>query len=237
MNSFFRQLSLPVKLMLIALLPLLFFIYLAVEVYKEKTERINILEEYLKRIDRSSVISDLIDQLQTERRYSFAYVLKKDNQNQLLLQRAKTDEAYNKLQDSADETLTGFSGYTMLNRLSVIRQMVDEDRLSPEELMNFYTNTIFRLNNLNNVSAGNIIYLKPIGKELAGQKLLSELITYLGILRANIYYDLYNKVPPSQMLTQLHSIYDIYNSFQTEFLIKSSTASIFEYNKIRNKGI
>ncbi len=236
MNSFFRQLSLPVKLMLIALLPLLFFIYLALQVYQEKTERINILGEFIKRVERSSAISTLIDNLQTEMRYSFIYVIKKDYQNQLLLQRAKTDEAYNKLQDSADEMLTGFSGYTMLNRLSGIRQMADEYRLSPQELMNFYTNSIFKLNNLNNVSGENIVYLKSISRELTGQKLLSELVTYLGILRASIYYDLYKKVPPSQMIAQLHSIYDISNTFQTEFLIKSSSASIFAYNKIRNKG-
>ncbi|WP_018611083.1 response regulator [Segetibacter koreensis] len=236
MNSFFSKLALPAKLMLIAFLPLVFFIFLASEVYKEKTERINILEEYQKRIDRSSAISGLIDELQTERRYSFGYVIKKDNQNQLVLQRVKTDEAYNKLKDSTDEMLTGFDGYTMLNRLEDTRRMIDGNRISPEDLMNFYTNTIFRLNNLNNVSAGNIIYLRPVSRELAGQKLLSELITYLGILRANIYYDLYKKVPPAQIITQLHNIYDIYNSFQTEFLIKSSTKSIFNYNKIRNRG-
>lgn len=44
------------------------------------------------------------------------------------------------------------------------------------------------------------------------------------------------KVPAPQIIAQLHSIYEIYNSFQTEFLIKSSTASVFGYNKIRNKG-
>ncbi len=236
MNSLFRQLSLPVKLMLIAFLPLLFFIYLALEVYQEKTDRIKILEEYLKRIHNSFAISALIDELQAERRVGFAYLVKRDNQKQLLLQRAKTDDVYTKLQDSADEMLTGFSGYTMLNRLSGIRQMADEDKLLPDELMNFYTNTIFRLNNLNNVSVGNITYLNSVSKELAGQKLLSELITYLGILRANIYYDLYRKVPSSQTIAQLNNMYQIYNSFQTEFLIKSSTASIFEYNKIRNKG-
>ena len=236
MNSFFRQLSLPAKLMLIALLPLLFFIYLAAEVYAEKTERINILQEYLKRIEKSTALSTLIDQLQTERRYSFSYILKQENQSQLLLQRIKTDEVYNKLQDPTDEMLKGFSVYTMLNRLSDIRQSIDEKKLSPEELMDFYTNTIFRLNNLNNVSISNIAYLKAISREADGQKLLSELITYLGLLRANIYYNLFNKVPPEQMTARLRGTYDIYNSFQTEFLTKSSTASIFEYNKIRNKG-
>lgn len=190
MNNFFSKLALPAKLMLIALLPLLFFIYLAAEVYNEKTERINILEEYLNRIERSLAISALIDRLQDERRYSFGYLIKKDNQNQMLLQRMKTDEACSRLQDSSDETMAGFSSYTMLNRLSNIRRSTDENRLSPDDLMNFYTNTIFRLNNLNNIPAGNITYLRPVSGQLAGQKLLSEMVTYMGILRAGIYYDL-----------------------------------------------
>lgn len=210
--------------------------YLARQIYNEKAEKISILEEYLKLINRSSVISTLIDELQIERRYTFDYLLNKDQQTQLLIQRLKTDETYNKLQDLADEMLTGFAGYTMLNRLKDIRQKVDENRLEPEEVMNYYTNIIFRLNNLNNVSFGNIAYLEPINKELAGQKLLSELVTYLGIVRANIYYDLDKEVPLSQMIVELHSLYDIYNSFQTEFLLKSSGASIFKYNKIRNRG-
>src|SRR3954467_10855322 len=114
MNSFFSKLALPAKLMLIALLPFLFFIYLAFEVHEEKTERISILEEYLARIKRSSAISSLIDQLQAERRYTFAYSVKKVNQNQVMLQRVKTDEAYAKLNDPADETIAGFGNYTML---------------------------------------------------------------------------------------------------------------------------
>ena len=100
MNSFLSKLALPARLMLIAFLPLVFFIYLGSEVYKEKTERINILEEYLKHIKRSSSVSTLIEQLQLERRHSFMYVLKKLNQNDVLLQRIKTDEAYERLQNS-----------------------------------------------------------------------------------------------------------------------------------------
>lgn len=236
MNSFFSRLALPAKLFLIVLLPFLFFIYLAVEVYREKTERINILEEYLGRIKRSSAISRLIEELQVERRHTFGFLVKKVSNNQVVLQRVKTDEALSRLRDSADEAMAGFNSYTMLNRLNDTRQLVDENKLSAEELMNYYTNTIFRLNNLNNISVGTISHLKPLDKELAGQKLLSEMITYLGILRFNIYFDLHKKVPPQQIAAQLHSIYEIYNSFQTEFLVKSSTFSIFNYNKIRNKG-
>ena len=236
MNSFLKRLSLPVRLMLIALVPLVFFIYLALQLYQVKTEKINILNEYLKRIDNSSVITTLINELQTERHYSFHYTLKNEWQSQLLMQRFKTDEAYNRLQDSTNEMLNGFTGYTMLNRLKDIRKKMDENRLQPKEVMDYYSNTIFRLNNSNNLSANNISYLQPINKELAGQHLLSQLVTYMGILRANLYYELYKKSPSSQIISDLHSLYDIYNTYQTEFLIKSSASSIYQYNKMRNRG-
>lgn len=231
-----RQVSLPARLMLIALLPLVFFIGLALQVYKDKTEKITVLEDYLKHIKSSFIISALIDELQTERRYTFSYAVKKGDKTELLIQRQKTDEVYNKLQDSTDEMLSGFTGYTMLNRLKDIRDRVDAGILSPDEIMNYYTNTIFRLNNLNNVSDGNLAYLKEISNELAGQKLLSELVTHLGVLRANLYYDLYRDLPPTQIISRLHSSYDLYNTFQTEFLVKSSAGSAYKYNKIRNRG-
>jgi len=236
MNSFISKISLPARLMLIALLPIVFFIYLGVQVYNEKTERIDILDDYLNGIKKSFLISKLIDDLQTERRYTFGYLLKKANQNQVVLPRVKTDETYSQLRNLVNESRNDFSNFTMLNKLADIRRSVDENTLSPEELMNFYTNTIIRLNNINNVSVSSINYLKPLNRELEGQKLLSEMVTYLGILRASVYYDLNKNIPSSQTIARLHSIYDIYNSFQTEFLSKSSTASIFEYNKIRNKG-
>ena len=55
MNSFISKISLPARLMLIALLPIVFFIYLGLQVYQEKTERIEILNDYLIGIKKSFI--------------------------------------------------------------------------------------------------------------------------------------------------------------------------------------
>jgi len=235
MSKFFRKLPLAGKLTLIAILPLLFVIYLAVQLYFEKNRKLEILQEYNEKIATSALISNLVDDLQSERRYAFGYVVKNDWQSQLLVQRQKTDESYALLRDTGYENLQNFSSYTMLNRLENVRERVDHHQITPEEVMEYYSNAILKLNNLNTVTAGAVIYLQPVRKELAGQKLLSELVTYMGILRANVYYGLYKKQPTSEIIAQLRSQYDIYNSFQTEFLLKSSPASIEKYNDIKNK--
>jgi len=236
MNSFFRRLPLAGKMMLIAILPLVILIYLGIGLFVEKQKNIEILNEYRTRITRSATISSLVNELQSERRFAFGYVVKGAWQNQFLAQVPKTDDVINSLKDTADENLKGFASYTLLNRIAGIRERVDQKMITPEEVMEYYTNTIFRLNNINNVSAGSIVFINPIRKELAGQKLLSELVTYMGIIRSSIYYALYKKQPTAQIAAQLHSLYDIYNTFQTEFLFKSSDESIDQFNTIRNKG-
>ena len=71
MNSFFKKLPLPVKLILIGLIPILFIIYLSVQLHIEKAQQVNLLGDYIEKIHESETISKLMDALQTERRYSY----------------------------------------------------------------------------------------------------------------------------------------------------------------------
>ena len=50
MRKFFRELSLPRKLALIALIPLVFLGYVAFQLYSEKTDRVRLLQLYSQRI-------------------------------------------------------------------------------------------------------------------------------------------------------------------------------------------
>ena len=79
--------------MLMALVPLALLIYFIIQIYKEKSEKVSMLDGYLARINQSVVISNLIDALQSERRYSFAVVINGDRKTELLLQRPKSDSA------------------------------------------------------------------------------------------------------------------------------------------------
>jgi hypothetical protein len=54
---------------------LLFF---AIQIFREKEDRMDLLEGYQNSIGRSAKISTLVENLQTERRYSFGYTLRHD---------------------------------------------------------------------------------------------------------------------------------------------------------------
>ena len=91
MKGFFRRLTLPAKLILIGTLPLVFLLIIAFQYNTEKRDKLELLNTYRERIQQATLINDLIDQLQSERRYSFVYRLNGAWQNEMVQQRAKTD--------------------------------------------------------------------------------------------------------------------------------------------------
>src|SRR5690349_4449737 len=125
MNHFFRRIPLPVKLMLIGLIPLAFLIYLSLELYQEKAEKVAVLKGYIQHINQSANINLLIDELQTERKLSFDYAMKKKGNDLLLRQRPLTDSVINLLKKSNDDALTNFTEYTFLKDLPDIRAKTD----------------------------------------------------------------------------------------------------------------
>jgi len=240
MNEFFRRLSLPVKLLLLVLFPLALVILLTTQVYKEKSSKMALLNGYLERINVSSDISDLLNNLQLERRYSYAWALTKniDARANLETQRPYTDLAIKKLKQRNDSTLKDFEKYTFLNKLGSIRSLVDTTVASAAEIaMQYYTTSIFRINTLNLITpVYNNVYLKPVYSDLVAQKLLSEMATYLGIIRANLFNALYTQKNMQGILFGTAGVNDIYNSYESEFLIKASPATLEEYKEIRNKS-
>jgi signal transduction histidine kinase/CheY-like chemotaxis protein len=233
MKGFFNRLTLPAKLILIAALPLFFLLFVAIEYNREKSEKLSMINGYRQRIKLAININSLIDQLQLERRYTFGYTLKDKWQNEMLEQRTKTDNELRQLQDDINHDLPGFENYTFLDDLKDYRQRVDAKILQPMDAMNFYTNVIFRLNTLNTVAAGNVIYLQPIIRTIAGQKILSDIITYQGMIRAQLYYMLETKQPNPQMIASVNQLQNIIDSYNSEFLIKASPDAIGAYNKLK----
>ena len=235
MNRFFRQLPLPGKLLLLVLFPLALVIYLSIDTYTQRSATVELFRGYIERINTSSDISDLINSLQLERRYSYAFALKKDMDSRGLVhtQRPYTDLAIKKLQETDDSTLKNFTQYSFLNKLPQMRDAVD-DGATPELVMEYYTTSIFRLNTLNIVTpVYSNVYLKPVYGELVSQKIISEMASYLGILRANLYNTLFTKKNREAALPVLASVHDIYKSYETEFLLKASPFAIQQYNYLK----
>ncbi|HJW18254.1 MAG TPA: response regulator [Flavisolibacter sp.] len=236
MNSFFKRLPLYAKLMLVGLLPLALLIYFTLQIYNEKTDKLSILKNYLNRVEQVSNINNLISELQSERRYSFGYALTQQWRSELVVQRPKTDAALQRLHANNDTQYLKVESYTFLDSLQAVRQEVDSRSLTASGTISFFNNAIFRLNTLNAINSNNLVFLQPVAKELAGQKLLSEMITDIGRVRANIYYQLYTHSIVPSLMENTRNFNEIYKSYETEFFLKSTPASIAAYKQMVSSG-
>ena len=235
MKGFFKRLTLPAKLVLLGAIPLLFLMVVVLQYHKEKREKIAILDGYRKRIQQAIEINNLIDILQLERRYSFIYVLNGLQQNEMLQQRLKTDEAIQKVEQSTEGNNADFASYTFLNQLQSIRSRIDNKEINPEAAMSFFTSSIFRLNTMNSVAAGNVLYLQPVMQTVAGQKLLSDIITYKGMLMAQLYLYLETGGQNTQILNSSRQLQEIVASYIREFTLKAPPNRVSAFNALRNE--
>jgi signal transduction histidine kinase/CheY-like chemotaxis protein len=234
MKRFFRRLSLPVKLTLLGIIPLLFLVAMVFQYNREKTQKITLLDGYRQRIRQAISVNNLIDVIQLERRFSFAYVMNGMLQAEMLQQRLKTDAAIQQVENEGTEVSADFTSYTFLHQLPSFRSRIDNREVQALEVMNFYTNSIFRLNTLNAVAAGNVVYLQPVIKTVAGQKILSDIITYKGIVLAQLYYLLTTKQPNPQMVSSVNQLQEIIASYVREFSLKAPPESVTAFNTLRN---
>jgi signal transduction histidine kinase/CheY-like chemotaxis protein/HAMP domain-containing protein len=233
MTSIFKRLTLPAKLILLALLPLTFLLLLAFQYNREKKGKLELLQTYCQRVEQASLINLLIDELQTERRLSFGYGLKGNWQNEMVLQRSRTDAVLSRL-DTARFNLPGLASYTFLDQLKAFRGRLDKGQVQPLLIVNFYTNVIFRLSSLTSVTAGNVNYLQPVAGVIAGQKLLSDIITYWGISRSQLYLMLETKEENAQLITSINQLQEILDTYVKEFYLKAPPHAIRGLNALMN---
>ena len=236
MTSFFRKLPLSTKLMLIGIIPVLFLIYLSGQLYKEKKQRVTLVTDYINKIDESGQIARLINELETERKYSYEYALKKDSYGKVVIQRPRTNAALEALMKSNDPALVHFEKYTFLDDLPSVRASLDSSYHYPADaIMQYFTNAIFRLNTLNTVSSASNIYLQPVNKDLVAQRLLFQMITYLGIIRTNIYNALYTRQYMTETLLGTVGVYKVFKTYEKEFILKAPPDAVKNYNQERTQ--
>ena len=200
---------LNIKLIVLAVIPLAMLIFFMLEINVERMEKINVIESYLQRASDVEQVGLAIDELQSERRYSFGFLLKKEWRNELVIQRPKTDAIIEHLENSNE--FRGLRSYTFLDSLGSIRRKIDDNAVTPEEVMTFYTSVILRLHSLNNISSGNVI-LKPVFEDITSQKILTGMITNLGIQRSTVYQDIYlGRISPV-LREKLRTDYRVYST-------------------------
>ncbi|RYY99620.1 MAG: response regulator [Chitinophagaceae bacterium] len=232
MKSLFERLPLPAKLLLVALVPLALLLYFAFQIFREKDQRMDLLANYQSSIRQTARLSAFVDALQSERRYSFGYALRHDWYDEMRAGRQSTDSALQHLL-AGDKNASQLTRYTFIDSLPAFRKLVDRDLVAAPDVMTYYTNTIFRLNSINTVTAGNNILLRPVSRELQGQKLLSEMISYMGILRSNMYMALQLRQSDRAVVEGLRGIDLLYRSFETEFNLKTTDSARNAYARLQ----
>jgi signal transduction histidine kinase len=217
--------------MLIGLIPLLFIMYLSGQLYNEKKREVNLIGDHIKHIHEAGDIANLIYELEKERKVSYQFALKRTSYSDVVLQRPHTDEVIELLGRSKDLALADFPQYTFLNELKDFRASLDTSGSHADDVMEYYTKVIFRLNTLNPISTASNTYLLPVYEDLIAQKTLFEMITFLSVIRTNIYNMLYTGKYKDETIFDNLGIYDVYKSYESEFLLKASPASIKLYNE------
>lgn len=221
--------------MLIGVIPVLFLMYLSGQLYNDKKQRVKLIADYIEHIHESQNVAKLMGELENERKFSFQYTLKKTNYSDIVLQRTRTDAIIAILEQSKDFAISNFAQYTFINRLSAIRNSIDSSGNFPADaVMKYYTGVISRLNTLISLTSASNTLLEPVYKDLIAQKTLFEMVTLLGIMRTNIYTALYTKKYSKETFVLSLGTYDLFKSYETEFLLKASPASILLYKKLKD---
>lgn len=225
----FRKLTLTAKLLLIGLIPVLFLIYFAIMIFNEKSEKVELIGTYINHVDQSATISDLIAELARERRYSYFYKIYDTGYNIIISHREKVDSILQQLKESKDLSLKDFPKYTFLQDLPAVRRDIDSSKLNTNGITDYYAEAIFRLNMMS-PALPSYKFLQPVYPDLVAQDKLSDMITYLGIIRTNVFNALLTRKYMVETLIGTLSVYKVYKTYETEFMVKASPIAIQAYN-------
>lgn len=216
---------------MIGIIPIIFLVYFSVVIYREQSQRVAIIADHIERVQQSEDLGELIIELARERKFSFQYAIKRAGFDEIVAQRKKTDSVIAILSNSYDTYLKDFEKYTSLDLLPSMRKNIDTGKnFATREILQFYTDLILRLNSINSSTPSSHTFLQPVYQDLITQRALSEIITYLGIIRINIFEALYTGEDMRQTLESTLADYKILNSYEKEFLAKASPQSIDIYN-------
>jgi PAS domain S-box-containing protein len=236
MNRFFKKVPLLAKLLIIAIFPILFIIFLTLQLYKEKSQNVTDISGYLTRINQSTTLTTLIDQLQRESRYSFDYLLSGNHFLQMQAARPVTDSLLNRLEQHHDKALTDFMDYSFLENIDTTRKKIDQKRFTPDLVLHYYSAAIFRLGTLNSIPLFNNAFLNDEYSDLTCQKILSEMITYLGIISANVYNILYTRKYMVETFFGILGPFEVYKSYEKQLLATAPRETLVRYEAIRQNA-
>src|SRR5690606_35778643 len=176
-----------------------------------------------------------INELQLERRGSLRYLMDANSKQTLLEQRAKTDRSMDTIQRVAEQKEQYAFNFPL--GLSTWRQQIDEYTLTPEQTVQYYQMLMDRLRSISYIQSDNPTILAATGDSLRAVFLLSDMINRLSLMRLEIYLvNLDEKLLQSDYLRDFSTNYDLYQSFEQEFISLKDTALIANYTNLAQKG-
>jgi signal transduction histidine kinase/CheY-like chemotaxis protein len=232
MNKLFQRIPLPVKLMLISIIPLAFIVYFAIQLMNEREKRIVMIDSLMKNIEVTPDIVKAVTALQAERWAAINYTLQKESSvNEMQLLRGNFNNSLVPLDAFFSSEDKEYRKHALLDKLDDYRGQIDRREISVEQVMQRYTDIAAGLWKYM-PSAEDAPLLKTISSDLTGQRLLIENYTYLALLRANIYYFLEKNNETSEDAARMYHFYSLYTASQDAFLSQAPPEAVKKYKQL-----
>lgn len=239
MNRTFARIPLPVKLMLIGIIPLIFLLYFSYQIITERTDRIRHTEQLLESIDHTPYIVRAMNELQRERWLSLPYLVNGNEspvEKELLLQRAKVNNILEGLDQYLGRRDPGYKVYTMIDLLDEERSRIDARSISYVEMQEYFANMVLRLMSYM-PSSDDITFLQSIRKDVTGQRLIAENYVYLSLLRGNMYYFLSKGQPSPEDLARFKTFTKLFEATTSKFLQEAPRDAANLYRSIMQTDV
>ena len=209
--------------MLIGLVPLIFLIYFAVQIINEKNDRVQVVNNVIIDINSSLGVMEVAAQLHYERRVAFSYAYDRIIPSQLTTQFSKTDDALLETESRIPESAGNYNKYSLLENLRPLRRQITSKQLSPNEILNVYSNILTRITSISNSSVDNIPYLSSISKDLKSQGVIFQMTNYYGLMRSSVYSAALTRTTTALAYEDITKNAQLATSYWDEFLEKSDS--------------
>lgn len=234
MKNLFSKIPFNTKLVLLAVIPIIFVIILSINAYNTSNENLRNIEIFQKEFYDSKLLNSLIENVQQERRTSVGFLLKQYQKTELLFDRKATDNALSDLKTSEQVNSQLIETYSSLDRLDSIRKAIDESKIRARECLEIYTSIINRSNNLLKFSPNNLPGFETIQSDIYSYKLLTSIISRFGITRSNLGLFLQSNGTDSSSQSIIKNSNDVLESYEDEFINTASKKYAINLNNILN---
>ena len=239
MKNLFNKLSLSSKLAISAIIPLLALAYYFYIIQSDRQVRIKTTENFISRLNNTIAANNLVHELQRERRYSIAYLLKKGSENELLAQRKQVSIAFTALEESLQRGFNEeFQKFAFGEELDSWRDKVIINELPGIDILENYQLVIDRLQGSTNIKTDNPAIIAAANGKLEASSAIARMTNLISVMRLEIYLALIDSSSDTKLLDDFDKNYRLFKSFEQELLSNKNKDIINTYNQLqKEKGL